>query len=179
MRVEFLVLHIRTAAAHVHGEELQAALGDLGARRLVLGNDDDGGRTDRHAWILVWRALQAARDHQTNVDAVAHLVRGEAGEEALHQLRRSQPDVDAQRVRAFVEAVEVLVEERDAAVDDAQALPHAVSEHEACIQHRDCRLGARHQLSVDRDQYVRVARIVDVGVGRGAGGLLGHSFDPL
>lgn len=46
----------------------------------------------------------------------------------------------------------------------AQALPDAVAEHEPRIEHGDGRFGAALQHAVDRDEHVRVARIVDVVV---------------
>ena len=47
MRVELRVLHVRIAAAHMHGEQREAALDGLRQRRLVFGDDDDGRRADR------------------------------------------------------------------------------------------------------------------------------------
>ncbi len=73
-----------------------------------------------------------------------------------------QADVDAQHFRAVPQAVEVLVEKGDAPVDEPQALPDAVAEHEAGIEHRDFRVGARRQLAVDADEDGIVARIADV-----------------
>ena len=51
-----------------------------------------------------------------------------------------EADVDPQHLRPVPQAVEMPVEERDAAVDEPQALPDAVAEHEAGIEHRDLRL---------------------------------------
>src|SRR5687768_12480438 len=63
------------------------------------------------------------------------------------------------------------VEEGDPALVDPQALPHAIAEHEARIEHRDHRLAARLHLAVDVDQDRRVARIAGAvvqGTGHGA-----------
>ena len=54
------------------------------------------------------------------------------------------------------------VEEGEPPLVDAQPLPDAVAEHEAGIEHRDDRLGARLQLAVDVDQDRRVPRVGDV-----------------
>ena len=73
-----------------------------------------------------------------------------------------QPDVDAQHLRSVPQAVEMLVEKGDAPVDETQALPNAVAEHESGIEHRDLRLGARRQRAVDADEDGIVAGVADV-----------------
>jgi hypothetical protein len=55
----------------------------------------------------------------------------------------------------------------------AQALPHAVPEDESCIEHRDDRRLARYELSVDVDEYVGIAVVLDVLM-CAVNGLLGH-----
>jgi hypothetical protein len=84
VRVELGILHVRIVAASVHGEQRQAALGDIKRRGLVFWNDDDGGRADDDARTLVGRALDAAGDHQADVDAVAgHVAGGEGVEDCV------------------------------------------------------------------------------------------------
>jgi hypothetical protein len=51
------------------------------------------------------------------------------------------------------------VTKQPAAVMQAQAFPNAVTGDEAAVEHRDDGLGARHQLAVEPDQHVIVARI--------------------
>ncbi len=60
---------------------------------LVFGNDDDRRRTDRHARILIWRALDAARDHQADMRVFAHAVRGERAIQRARQFVARQADV--------------------------------------------------------------------------------------
>ena len=119
-------------------------------------------RADRQARVLIGRALDAARDHQPDVHAVRHAVGLDDVEQARLQRLAAQADVDAQHLRPVPQPVEMAVEKGDAPVDEAQALPHAVAEHEAGIEHGDLRLLARRQRSVDADQDGIVARVAVV-----------------
>ena len=102
------------------------------------------------------------------MDAVAHLVGVQAREEPLGQRVARQADIHVDRLGAFVEPVEMRIEEGDAAVDQAQAFPNAVAQHEAGIEDRDDRLVARHEAAVDGDENCRIARIVGIIVRAGA-----------
>ena len=51
------------------------------------------------------------------------------------------------------------IEKGDLALVHAQALPDAVSEHEAAVEHRYYRLGAWRHDAIDIDQNILVARI--------------------
>ena len=106
------------------------------------------------------------------MDAVVHGVGAKAGEEPLGEFVARQADIHVDRLGAFVEPVEMRVEERDAAFDQAQSFPDAVAEHEAGIEDRDDRLFARQQRAVDRDENSGVARIVGVIVRSGAHGFV-------
>ena len=57
------VLHVRRTAPHMHGGETHATLDDLGVGLLVLGDDDDGGRTHRDARVLVGGGLETPGHH--------------------------------------------------------------------------------------------------------------------
>ena len=65
------------------------------------------------------------------MDAVVHLVGIEAVEEALHQLVRGEADIHEDGLGAFIEPLDMLAQERHAALDHAQPLPHAVAQDEA------------------------------------------------
>ena len=52
----------------------------------------------------------------------------------------AQPDIEVQCLGAFPQPFDVLVEERDYAVVQAQALPYAVTEDETGIEYRYHRL---------------------------------------
>ena len=80
----------------------------------------------------------------------------------------------AMRRGALPEPVEVLVEERRVAADDAQALPDAVAQHETGVEDRHHRALPRHQVAVDVDQDVGVARVVGEVVGAVRRGSLGQ-----
>ena len=73
------------------------------------------------------------------------LLAREAGEQPLGEFLARQADIHVDRLGAFVEPVEMRVEERDAAFDHAQSLPDAVAEHEAGIEDRDHGLVARQK----------------------------------
>src|SRR5699024_6480886 len=140
--VELRVERVGCRAAHVRGEQRDAAGDGRGKRILVLADDHDRRRADRDARVLVWRALDAARDHQAYVDAVGHLVgpqgavdrRGEGG--AVH------PDVEHDRPRALVQPVEVLLEEGGVTAADPKPLPDPVTQDVAGVEDRDLRFVA-------------------------------------
>ena len=69
------------------------------------------------------------------------------------------------------------VEKRDPSLDEAQALPDAVAQHEARIEHRDDCLVARDQVAVHRDQDRVVARIL-AGMLRAGRLFDGHGRSP-
>ena len=66
----------------------------------------------------------------------------------------------------------MLLQKRDLAVVNAQALPDAVTEHEAAVENRHARLVASEALAIDVDLDARVTRVVAVLVG--TSGLLIH-----
>ncbi len=119
----------------------QAARQHFRPGQLPLGDDDDRRGADGQARILVGRALDAARHHQADVHAVAHGVGLDDVEQARRERLAGQADVDAQHLGAVPQAVEVLVEEGDAPAVEPEALPDAVAEHEAGIEHGNLGLG--------------------------------------
>jgi hypothetical protein len=62
------------------------------------------------------------------------------------------------------EAVQVLLEKRRVAVADAKAFPHSVTKNETCIEDAHHGFGSWDEPTVDRDQYLRVARVILVVV---------------
>ena len=93
------------------------------------------------------------------MDALVHPVGVERVVQPLRQLLARQADIHRDRLGAFEQPVEMAVEEGEAAAVDPKPLPHAVAEHEAAVEHRDDRLGARLQLAVDVDQDRSIARV--------------------
>ena len=171
VRIELGVLHVRRAAAHVHGEQRQSARGDVRGSGLVLGNDDDGRRTHGHARILVGRAFHPAGDHQAHMHAIAmHAVGVEGGVDRAGQLRAVQADVEQDRLGAFVQPVQVRIQEQRMPAEHAEPFPDAVAKHETAVEHRHHRLAAVLHHAVDGNEDVGVARIV----GRMLGAL-GHA----
>ena len=79
MRIQLLVLHGGVAAPDMHGEQANAVLDRGGQRLLPFGNDDDGRGGDDDARVLIGGGADAARNHQADVAAVHHIVRGDAG----------------------------------------------------------------------------------------------------
>ncbi len=140
----------------------------------MFGDDDNCWWRNRNARILIGRCLDAARHHKTDVHAIVHLVGIEHGKQPANQFIRFDTDVHVDRLGAFIEPFDVLVEERNTAMVQAQAFPHAVAEDEACIEHRDHSLAALDKLTVDGNQNVLVARI-----GKSFMGAFGHVTNPV
>ena len=78
------------------------------------------------------------------------------------QGRTIEADVDHQHLGAIVKAIEMLVEERETAVDEPQSFPHAIAEHEARVEHRHLGLGAWDKRPVHRNQNGIVTVVADV-----------------
>ena len=142
----------------------------VGSGSLYSGMMTMVAAADHDARILVGRRANAARHHQPDVDALVHAVRVERVVKPRRQLVARQADVHGDRLGALEQPVEMAVEEGELAPVDAQALPHAVAEHEAAIEHRHDRLCARLQLAVDVDEDRRVPRVRDVVHRLGHGG---------
>jgi hypothetical protein len=176
VRIEPQVEHVGSAGAEGGGEQAQPARLALGPRRLVLRGDDDGGAADHEARILVDGGLDAARDHQPQVDTLSfdtvHAVGGQRGVQRVGDLLPRQTDVQRDRARALEQAVQVGVQTDEPAAHQAQALPHAVAEREAAVEHRDPGLVARHELAIDVDEHLLVAGVgyIALGAARGVHG---------
>jgi hypothetical protein len=111
------------------------------------------------------RGLDAAGDHQADVHVRTHAVAAQGVDDAPGQLLAAESDIHVDRPRAFIQAIQMLIEEGQAAVVQAQALPYAIAEHEAAVEHRHARLVAWKQFAVDADPDRFVARIAGVVVG--------------
>lgn len=91
--------------------------------------------------------------------AGAHRVGIDGGVNPLLQLVAADADIHVDGLGALPQPIEMLIEEGDAAGVDAQAFPHAITQHEAGIEHAHHRLGAEEQLAIDVDQDRLVARV--------------------
>ena len=131
-------------------------------RPFPFRNDDDGRRADRQTRILIGRALDAAGHHQADMDAVGHAVGLDDIEQPRLEGVAGEADVDPQHLRPVPQTVEMAIEEGDAAIDQPQALPDAVAEHEARIKHGHLRRGPGHERPVDADQDRVIARVAEV-----------------
>ena len=158
--VELRVLHVRGPAPDVHGEQAQPLREHLRPRRLVLRDDHDGGPADAGARILVRGALESARHHQPHVRPFGHLVGAQGLVERLPEGGTVKTDVQVDRLRRLEQPRQVRIEEGDAPLVHAQALPDAIPQDEPGVEHRDHRLRARQQRTVDVDLYVLVARVL-------------------
>src|ERR1700678_2471337 len=75
------------------------------------------------------------------------------------QVRRAHADIEHDGTRAGVEAVQMRLEEKNTPVMEAQALPDAVAEYEACIEHGHLCILARDQRTVQIDACGNIARV--------------------
>ena len=69
-----------------------------GGAVLHLGDDDDGGIANGNPRILVGRGLDAAGDHQADMDAIGHGIGGKAVEDAPDQRVRCQANGEVERL---------------------------------------------------------------------------------
>ena len=96
------------------------------------------------------------------MDALVHAVGLQRFVKAASQLLAAEAKLHRDRLRALEQPVEMAVEERELPLVDAQALPDAVPQHEAAVEHGNDGLASRHQLAVHVDQDRRVPRVRDV-----------------
>ena len=122
----------------------------------VLGDNHHRGRRNRHARVLVRRGLHTPRHHKANVYAVIHVVRCQRAVQASREFLPRGPSFEVERVHAFIQAIQVLLQKQDRAPLHPQAFPHAIAEDKARIKHRYRRLGAGKQFAVDVDKNVGV-----------------------
>jgi hypothetical protein len=135
---------------------------DFRHRRLVFRNDHDGRLGDREARPLIRRLLDAAGDHQTDVDTVLHTIGLEAIDQPRRQFILCQADIHVERLGAGPEAFQVFRQKGNPAIHDAQTFPHAIAQNIATVEDGDDRLVPLFQFAIHRNQYVRVARIGEV-----------------
>ncbi len=74
MRVELLILFGRAGAADVDSEQIEPLGEHFRPRDFPFGNDDDRRLADCQSRVLIGRALDAARHHQPDMDAILHRV---------------------------------------------------------------------------------------------------------
>ena len=98
MAVELWVLDVRRAASDMHGEQPQTRHQGSLRRHLVFRNNHDGRWCDRHLGMLIGRRLDAAGDHQANMDVRGHLVGAQQGVYALSQRRLVGANGEIQRL---------------------------------------------------------------------------------
>ena len=148
------LLRVRRAGTDVSSDAVQVRV-----RLPVFGDDGEGRRAECVARILVRCGLLAACRHDANVHAVPHAVGLERAPDGLRQRRPVQPEVQPDAGRAREQAIQVLVEERQRAPVQSQALSDAVAGDEAAVEDRHSGLRARHQRAVEVDEDAGVARI--------------------
>src|SRR5207302_33344 len=98
---------------------------------------------DRHARILVGRALDAAGDHQPHVHAVGHVVGPQGRVDRLGQLTAAAADVEHDGPRALEEAVEMALQEGGMARPYPQTRPRAGAEPPQATQKASSASGSR------------------------------------
>ena len=87
---------------------------------------------------------------------------------------RVQTDFQPDGFRTLVQAVQVLIEEGENTLVQANAFPYAVSYQKPAVEYGDFGFAARHQVSVDIDQNSRITRIL-----QGIVGSVGHNVPLL
>ena len=154
--VEPLVERVGRRAAYGRGEELYARGPHPGVGGFVLGDDDDVRAAGREPWVLRGRLLVPACNHQAQVAAGGHAVFPYRLPKRPRQLLARHADVEGYSLRPLEEAVEVEVQQRQLAVVQPDALPHAVAHEEPGVEDRDPGLRPRVELAVDVHEDVLV-----------------------
>ena len=140
--------------------QTQAALQEArSVRHLVFGHDDDAGAADGIAGILVRCGLDPAGYHEPQVHAIVHVVGGEQPAQFGNQGRALESDIQANALRSPVQAIQVLIQEEERTLVQAQPFPYPVAHHETAVEYGDGGGVARHQTAIEIDQRVGVARI--------------------
>jgi len=168
VRIELRILHVRKAAAHVHGEQFQTGLQGFRFRRLVFRNDDHGRLADAGARILIRRAFDAAGDHQPDMHVIAHAVGFQRLCDGLFHFAAAHADVQGDGLGAFIKTVEMGIQKRWLAGKDPESLPNAIAQHEATVEYRNCGLSAWFEDAIDPNPDIGVAHIIVKVVNAGA-----------
>lgn len=120
----------------------------------------------RQVWMLEGLVPDAAGHHQPAMNVGCHLV---GAGQFIQGLRNTVPvhaDIDIHGLAGLEQAVHVLFKKRPFSVVKAHAFPHAVTQHEAGIVDRYlCRVPV-HQIAVDVNFDIPVARILFGGMCR-------------
>ena len=159
MRVEPHVEHLGGRATDGGGEQRKPARDDFWARFLVVGNNNDGRRASGVARVLVHRLLWPARDHEADMHAGLHPICGKGLVQCRDDLVPRHADVERDGAGALEQPVEMGIEKQKPALVQAQALPHAIAQHETGVEDRHLGLRTRHDSAVQIDKRVLVARI--------------------
>ncbi len=160
--IELLVLLVGAGPSEGGSEQRDASIIDR--RFLVLGDNNDGRRRDRHTRVLVRGCLDAARHHQPDMNAVFHPVGIDTRKEPFDELIGGDVHFEIERPCAFVKPRQMRPKKRNTAIMEAKALPNSIAKDEARIEDGHRRLRARYQFTVDRDENIRISRVVFVSV---------------
>ena len=151
MRVERHVEHVRPAGANCRREQRKARFQDFRIRLLVFGDDGDCRSRHRVAGILVRGLLQAARDHQPDMDAglACHSIPFKRCFESGTHVIAGHSNVDVDRSRAHEQAVQMAVHECKPSAMHPEPFPDAVAQDPASVKDRDQCLFAGHEVAVE------------------------------
>ena len=100
--------------------------------------------------------LHAAGQRQANMNAVAHLVRGQRAPDLVDDFFVRRNFRKGERFRGTPEPGEMFVQFEDAAVIEPQSFPDRVAALHRGIKRADAGLVAVHELAVDVHQQVAV-----------------------
>ena len=88
-----------------------------------------------------------------------HVIGGQRCVDRGDHLLARQAEIERDVTRPTVEPLDMRIEEQHRALVKPQPLPHAVAQHEACVEDRDLCLVLWNKLPVQPDLEVGVARV--------------------
>ena len=149
--------NFRRRPARFAGDQCKAGL--CVNRRLVFGENDQGGAGLIEPRIHSRRDLHAARNREPNVNSVAHFVGGEGALQLFDDFLARRTIDNRQCARRTLEPVEMLGQFEDPAVVKPQSFPNRVAALHCRIERTDPGFVAMHQLTVDVDDQITVLAI--------------------
>ena len=155
--MDLRIERIRIESPHRTGDQPQA--GPVVDGSLVLGEHDQGRSRPVEARVHPARNLHPAGQRETNVDLVAHAVRGQGPADLDDDLVVRRDVVEGEREGRGAQAGQVFAQLEDAPVVQPESLPDRVAPLHHGVEGADSSLVAVKEVSVHIHEKVPVALV--------------------